>query len=236
MGFCFCLSHEAGSWWGPQGLCWENGSAPDFCTIQGEVARVRVLRCRVPRSQGVSLCGLEALGNVQRVMAAPSSSRPVWNRITRVKGRRAQPGALLLTVGQLYAWPADSPPYLPGWAPGPHRDRVTQAWESPLLLMFLLKPLRENQQGHVHIHSAFSRSWKLRLRAKSLVQSHTETKEQRQSWSPMCRSSPQSLRPLCLHCAVCVCTLVCVCRHVHVCMCVCVCETLGVWEPLTGFL
>lgn len=118
--------------------------------------------------------------------------------------------ALRLASCQAYVAAALTPPKSAGlgtWAP-PRPCHTGLG--IPYLLTFLLKPHRENQQGHVHIHSAFSRSWKLRLRAKSLVQSHAETKEQRQSWSPMCRSRPQSLRPPCLHCAVCVCTLVCV--------------------------
>lgn len=117
---------------------------------------------------------------------------------------------------------------------GPTETVSHRPGNPPLLLTFLLKPHRENQQGHVHIHSAFSWSWKLRLRAKSLVQSHAETKEQRQSWSPMCRSSPQSqasMPPLC-----CVCVHTCVCVGTCMCACVYVCvRHLGCGSPSQVF-
>lgn len=66
----------------------------------------------------------------------------------------------------------------------------------------------------------FLRAGNLRLRTKSLVQSHPETKEHRVGI--LCTNPVFSLS--CPHCAVRVHTLMCMCM----CMCVCVCEMLRV--------
>lgn len=50
----------------------KDGSDPDSWILQKEVVRAEVLRCwqEAARLQGVGLCGLEALRDVQWVMAA----------------------------------------------------------------------------------------------------------------------------------------------------------------------
>lgn len=146
------------------GLFWEHSSAPDSGVIGGQVARVGALRRRqeAATSQGVGLHGLEAWRVIQRVMAAPAcalgSLKPAENRIIRIKEQTAQPSNLFLHPGG----PATSKEGCcsgschlhQDWTSGTHLNSARQARELLLLLTFLLKSHRENQQGQVHISSS----------------------------------------------------------------------------------